>query len=504
MWHTKDGWAMKNNEILIRLRGIAKSFPGVKALDDISFEFKRGEVHAICGENGAGKSTLINILAGNYQPEEGSIEIKGEKVKIRNHAHSLGLGISVVYQENSLVPNLNVAENIFADRQPRKYLGFIDKKKMYEMTVKLCQEIQLDVKPNTIVDTLIPAKKQMVEIAKALSVKCELLIFDEPTATITEKETRVLFEVIKDLKEKGIGIIYISHRLKEIFEIADRVSVLKDGQYVGTRETSATDINEIIKMMVGRDLAVEEYKPMYTAQPVLEVKNLRSRQFQDITFHLKQSEILAFAGLAGAGRTEVFRSVIGADSFDRGEVIVERKPVRISNVEQAIKHGIGYLPEDRKEHGLFLEMSIAYNIVSGNLKAVSRNNLIKSKQIISLSNKLKDRLRIVCPSVRSKVEQLSGGNQQKVIFAKWLLVNPKILIVDEPTRGIDVGTKSEIYRIIRELSSKGTSIIIISSDLPEVLTISDRIIVMHNGRITGELSRDDATEEKIMQYASGF
>jgi ABC-type sugar transport system ATPase subunit len=489
---------------LLRFNGITKVFPGVKALDDVSFEINAGEVHAICGENGAGKSTLINIVAGNYQPDSGSIEIKGKRVSVKSYANAMDMGISVVYQERSLVPNLSVAENIFTDRQPRGFLNFIDKKRMFKDTKKICGDIELDVLPGERVGNLIIAKQQMVEIAKALSIKSQLLILDEPTATITEKETKVLFEVIKNLKERGISIIYISHRLQEIFNIADRVTVLKDGKYIGTRKVEDVEVGDVIRMMVGRDLAVDKSSSKRTGDRVLEVRNLNTSKIKDVSFILKKGEILAFAGLSGAGRTEVARAIIGADPIESGEIFIKGLPVKISNTEDAIENGIGYLPEDRKEHGLFLEMSVAHNVVSGNLKMISRNRLINEKKIIDVSKKSRDQLRIMCPSVGTVVRQLSGGNQQKVVFAKWLLVNSKILIVDEPTRGIDVGTKSEIYRIIRELSSKGTSIIIISSELPEVLTIADRIIVMHNGQITGELMREETTEEEIMHYASGL
>ena len=493
-----------NNPTYLRFKGITKTFPGVKALDSVSFEISSGEVHALVGENGAGKSTLINIVAGNYHPDDGYIEIRGERARIRNYSEALDMGISVVYQERSLVPNLSVAENIYADRQPKNIFNLINKKRMYEDTARLCEEIQLDVRPNTLVGNLIPAKQQMVEIAKALSNESELLILDEPTATITEKETEILFRVIKEFKKRGISVIYISHRLQEIFEIADRVTVLRDGKYVGTRNIGDVGVGDVIKMMVGRELYVEKYKSMYQKDVVLEARNLCSKKFSNISFSIKKGEILCLAGLAGAGRTEVARAIIGADPLERGEIFLSGKQVKINNPEQAIENGIGYLPEDRKEQGLFLEMTTARNIVSGNLETVSKNQIIKEKKILSVSEEYKERLKIVCPSVSTKAKQLSGGNQQKLVFAKWLLVNPEILIVDEPTRGVDVGAKSEIYRIIRDLVSKGTSIIVISSDLPEVLTISDRILVMYNGTITGELTRHEANEENIMHFASGL
>jgi ribose transport system ATP-binding protein len=488
----------------IDLHGITKTFPGVKALDDVSFTIHAGEIHAIVGENGAGKSTLINIIAGNYHPDSGYIEIKGKRVRIRDYSDALSMGISVVYQERSLVPNLSVAENVFVNRQPKTRLNLIDKKKMHEETEKICKEIQLDVKPSAIVGSLIPAKQQMVEIAKALSNKSELLILDEPTATITEKETKILFKVIRELRDRGISIIYISHRLQEIFGIADRVTVLKDGKHIGTKNIVDITVNEVIKMMVGRDLFTGRHTSMHGDEIVLEVKNLSSSKFHGIHFFLRKGEILCFAGLSGAGRTEVAKAIIGVEPIDDGDIYIDGRRVKIRNPEQAIVSGIGYMPEDRKEQGLFLEMAISHNIVSGNLRSISRNWIISEKMVMRVSEEYRDKLSIMCSSVNMIAKQLSGGNQQKLVFAKWLLVNPSILIIDEPTRGVDVGAKAEIYKILHELNGKGTSIIVISSDLPEVLTISDRIMIMWNGRITGELTRHEATEENIMHYASGL
>ena len=493
-----------NHDIFLKMYEVTKYYPGVKALDNVQLEVRKGEIHAICGENGAGKSTLINVLAGNYHMDSGVVEIEGKEVHIKSHMDSLKLGISVVYQERSLVSNLTVAENIFADRQPTNFLGLIDRKKMDRDTEDICKLIHLNISPSTLVGQLAPAEQQMVEIAKALSIQCKLLILDEPTATISDNETKVLFDVVKGLKEKGISVIYISHRLQEIFEIADRVSVLKDGKYISTKEIESTGIEEIIWLMVGRDLVYEEYVPHFKDEIVLEAHGLKSNRFKDINFKLKRGEILGFSGLAGAGRTEVFRGIIGADRLQEGEILVEGKSVKISNTQVAIKNGIGYMPEDRKEQGLFLSMSVAKNIVSGNLEEICDRSIINEKKARNISKKYKDMLKIATPSVDKTVGELSGGNQQKVVFAKWLLVNPKILVIDEPTRGVDVGTKSEIYKIIRQLSAKGTSIVVISSDLPEILTISDRIIVMHEGCITGELDRSEASEEIIMKYASGI
>lgn len=488
----------------LQLNKITKSFPGVKALNSVDFEVYKGEVHAICGENGAGKSTLINVLAGNYKPDEGTIKIDSKEVVFKNHSDSINEGISVVYQERSLVPNLDVAENIYVDRQPKTKLGLIDRKKMFADTRAVCDQIQLSVKPDEIVGNISPAEQQMVEIAKAMAINCKLIIFDEPTAALSEKETAILFSLIKDIKKRGISIIYISHRLEEIFKLADRVTVLKDGKYVNTKNVADTNMDELVRMMAGRDLVYDEYTSHSTEEIVLETKKLCGERFRDISFQLHRGEILGLAGLAGSGRTEVFRAIMGADKISSGEIFVEGKKIKVNGTESAIKNGIGYLPEDRKDQGLFIEMSIADNIISGNLDAAIEKGLISKKKTYALADEYKNILSIATPDVKKIVGELSGGNQQKVVFAKWLLVNPKILIVDEPTRGVDVGSKSEIYRIIRKLAAEGTSIVAISSDLPEILTISDRILVMHQGRISGSCNHEEISEELIMRYASGL
>lgn len=489
---------------LLDVKNLSKSFPGVRALDRVSFEVKAGEVHALVGENGAGKSTLINVIAGNYQPDEGEILLFGKPTEIKNYAMALKAGISVVYQERSLVPNLSIAENIFADRQPKNRLHLIDKKELHHRTRILCQSIHLNIPPGTIVGQLSPHEQQMVEIAKALSNESRLLILDEPTAAITEQETRILFDVIKKLRENGMGIIFISHHLEEVFKIADRVTVFRDGQYIDSRPVTELEIEDIIRMMVGRDLTEEAYTSSYKDETVLAVEGLSAVKFKDISFTLKQSEILGFSGLSGAGRTEVARALIGGDPFEKGRIFIDGREVKIHNTEAAIKAGIGYLPEDRNEHGLFLDMFVADNIVAGNLKLVSKHRIIRDNLIRNESQKYCNLLKIAFPNSHTPTSQLSGGNQQKVVFSKWLMVNPKILIVDEPTRGVDVGAKFEIYKIIKDQAAKGMSIIVISSDLPELLKISDRIIIMRNGRISGEFTRAAATEEKIMQCSSGM
>lgn len=492
-------------DTILQLVSIEKSFPGVKALKGVNLEVRKGEVHALCGENGAGKTTLMHVLAGVYKAEHGEIIIDGKEVKIENQRQANDIGISIVYQERSLVNGLSVAENIFASRQPVNKFGKIDWKKLNKMAKEHLSTLNIDIDPRVLVGSLQPSMQQMVEIAKALSIEPKILILDEPTATITEKEVVSLFKLVKKLKETGMAIIYISHRLNEIFQVADRVSVLKDGAYMGTEDIKNIDQGWIVKKMVGRDVYIERYEREISKEVVLECKNFSNgKRFHDVSFYLRKGEILSFAGLAGAGRTEVFRAIYGADPKASGEVYIDGKKVRIRNCIDAIKAGIGYLPEDRKEQGLFLEMSVSENIASANLNLFKKGIEINESKIIKVAKEYKERLNIVTPSVKQRVINLSGGNQQKVVLAKWLLLNPKILIVDEPTRGVDVGAKSEIYSVLRKMAEAGTSIVVISSDLPEVLSISDRVYIMWSGTINGEMLGKDLVEEEIMSIASGL
>lgn len=490
--------------IRLQLRGISKYFPGVRALYKVGLDISRGEVHALCGENGAGKSTLMNILSGNLKPDEGSIVLNGQEIEIKNQLHAQALGIAIVYQERSLVETLSVAENIYVENQPRLAGGFINYKKLYSQTTALLTRLGLpDIAPHTEVSLLSPARKQMVEIAKSLSKNPQILILDEPTASITESEVSILFNIIKELKATGVSVIYISHRMSEIFQIADRVSVLKDGNYQGTRNTGETTVNEVIKMMVGRALLSQTYQPAFTEQVLLETRNFSGKAFNQLNFTLKKGEILGLAGLVGAGRTEVARAIFGADPIISGEIRLEGKPVDIHHPADAIALGIAYLPEERKDKGLFLEMSIAANIISARFKQVAEKGFIENTAIKKLASVFKEKLNIITPSIEQKVLNLSGGNQQKVVLAKWLAIAPNVFLVDEPTHGVDVGAKAEIYAILRALAAKGTGILLISSELPELLTLCDRILVMTNGTLSAELSREEATEQEIMHYASG-
>jgi ribose transport system ATP-binding protein len=492
-------------ERILEVANIEKSFPGVKALKGVSVSFESGTIHAICGENGAGKSTLMHILAGAYRADAGEVTFRGAPVHIGSQHEANQLGISIVYQERSLVPGLTVGENIFAGRQPRGFLGTVNWKRLFASAKQFLSDLELDIDPHRLVADIPPALQQMVEIAKALSVNPRVLILDEPTAVVSEQETKVLFKLLRQLRDKGLAIIYISHRLAEIFQVADVVSVLKDGSFMGTELTANVDEAWVIKRMVGRDLYADRSPRDVQSRPILEVHGLADgKRFSGVDFHLNEGEILTFSGLVGAGRTEMFRALFGIDRKTAGSVSILGQRVEIRNPRDAIRLGIGYLPEDRKEQGLFLEMSLAENIVAAALDKCSTFIELDQRKVASFSEEFRTRLSIATPSIRQKVLNLSGGNQQKVVIAKWLLVNPRILIVDEPTRGVDVGAKLEIYSILRELRDSGTSIIIISSDLPEVLSISDRIYSVCAGRISGEVSGAEATEELLMLNASRF
>jgi len=488
----------------LQINEITKVFPGVIALERVSFNVLPGEVHAICGENGAGKSTLMKVLTGNLQPEEGHILLDGKRIDIDNQLAARKLGISIVYQERSLVNDLNVAENIFAGNQPVGFLGLINRKKLYADTEAILQQLSLNnIHSKTKVGNLTPALQQMIEIAKALSQQPNILILDEPTAAITEIETKVLFNIIRALKKKGVSIIYISHRMAEIFDIADRVTILKDGKYQGTSNIEEINVDQIIKKMVGRELQKKDYHSFAKETFSLELKHLSGSAFNNISFQLKKGEILGLAGLVGAGRTEIARVIIGADQRYSGEVFLQGKKVDIQHPADALQLGLGYLPEHRKEQGLFLEQSVGNNIVVSNLKSTAKKGFINNSSIEEITSNYIAKLNIKTTGSTQRAVNLSGGNQQKLILARWLLCEPNIFIVDEPTHGIDVGAKAEIYDLLKSLAERGMSILLISSELPEILTLSDRILVLHNGSITAELNKAQATEEEIMHYASG-
>ena len=490
---------------ILKIENITKNFPGVQALKNINISIEEGEVHAIVGENGAGKSTLMHIIAGVYKPDSGRIILNGQELKFYDEIHAQKAGIGIVFQDRSLLENLSIAENIFVTRTPTNRLGFIDRKTMCIEARKLMEKVGLSIDPLMPLFRLTSAMKQLIEITKALSLNPKVLILDEPTATISENEVNLLFSLIKQLKQKGISIIYISHRLQEIPYICDRVSILKDGVCQGTKKISEITLREIVKMMVGREvLDIYIDRKNIEKEIVLEVKNYSSRTFKNINFKLKKKEIFGISGLMGSGRSELLLAIFGSDSNARGDVIVKGKKVNFGTPGDAIKTGIGFLTEDRKETGIFPGLDVSDNIISSNMEYVSRFGIIDDSKLRKVSQEFINKLNIVTPSLKQKARNLSGGNQQKLLLSRWLLKNSEILLIDEPTRGVDVGVKSEIYQLLRQIANNGTSIIVVSSELPELLTLCDRIMVMSQGRKMGELTHFEATEEKLLQLSTGL
>ncbi len=500
--------AAEKNEVLVLMEEIDKRFPGVHALNKASFELRSGEVHALIGENGAGKSTLMKVLTGVYSKDSGRVMYKGKEVEITNPKAAQGLGISIIHQELNLMPHLTVAQNIFIGREPRaRGVRFLlDEKEINRKTKEMLELIHLDIDPRTKISDLTVAKQQMVEIVKAVSHSSEVLIMDEPTAALTESEIDELFRIIKELREKGVGIVYISHRMDELKKVCDRVTVMRDGCYIDTRDMKDVTIQEIINMMVGRTIfeSSPEIPDNISNETVLEVLNLnRGSAIKNVSFKLKKGEILGFAGLMGAGRTEVARAIFGADKLDSGDIYIAGKKKNIKTPSDAVKCGIGYLSEDRKRYGLTLGMDVdSNNAMAAFSKFLGPLGWVKRKKTKEAAEYYVDALKIKTPGIYQKTKNLSGGNQQKVVIGKWLTKDCNILIFDEPTRGIDVGAKSEIYRLLNDLAAQGKSIIMISSELPEVLRMSHRILVMCEGRVTGELSAAEANQEEIMKYAT--
>jgi ribose transport system ATP-binding protein len=491
---------------LVSMEGIDKSFPGVRALEQCRFELRPGEVHALVGENGAGKSTLMKVLAGVYTKDAGRILFDGAEVEIGSPRAALKLGISIIHQELNLMPHLSVAQNIFIGREPRRPIRFcLDEKAINDSARALLTRLRLAIDPARRVSELTVAKQQLVEIAKALSHNAKVLIMDEPTAALTGGEIDDLFRIIRELRHKGVGVVHISHRLEELPQIADRITVMRDGRYVDTLETRASTRDQLIQRMVGRTIyeAAGEDSDRQHGDVVLEVRGLRrGRVLRDVSFSLKRGEIVGFAGLVGAGRTEVARAIFGADPVDGGEIWVRGEKVPIRSPRDAVRHGIAYLSEDRKRFGLNLGLDVETNVVLATLRRhLRRLGWVNTAKTRDTARHYVEALRIRTPSLRERVRNLSGGNQQKVVIAKWLVADTDILIFDEPTRGIDVGAKSEIYRLLNELAKQGKAIIMISSELPEIVRMSHRIIVMCEGRITGELP-SGASQEQIMRYAT--
>ncbi len=490
---------------LLEMNDVSKRFLGVHALKGVHFDLRCGEVHALVGENGAGKSTLMKVLTGIHQPDSGEIFFEGKPYAVKNIGEAQNLGISMIHQELNMMNDLTVAQNVFIGRELKKG-PWLDDAGMVRETQKIFDRIGIKIDPKTKLGRLTVGKQQMVEIAKAVSRDCKLLILDEPTAALTQTEIEDLFRIMGDLKAKGIGMVYISHRMDEISRISDRITVMRDGEYVGTVDTASVTKDDIINMMIGR-VVYEDPKTHSEvpedAETVLEVKNLSSGNlFKDVSFKLRKGEILGFSGLMGAGRTEVARAIFGADPRDGGEIFVNGKRVNIKTPEDAVKLGIGYLSEDRKRYGLLLDKSVAENTALASIDKYTKGGIINDRQIKAEAREENAKLRTKTPSMEQLLKNLSGGNQQKVIIARWLIKNSDILIFDEPTRGIDVGAKSEIYTLMNQLAKQGKSIIMISSELVEILRMSDRILVMCEGRKTGELDISEANQENIMQLAT--
>jgi len=488
----------------LEAEGISKFFPGVKALDNVSLRVRPGTVHALMGENGAGKSTLMKCLIGMYRPDKGTIRIKGEPVQFQDTMDALRSGISMIHQELNLVPYMTVAENIWLGREPMKF-GFVDHARLNQKTQELLNRLNIRLKADRMVGELSIASQQMVEIAKAVSWDSDIVIMDEPTSALTETEVAHLFTIIRDLREQGKAIIYISHKMDEIFTITDEVSIFRDGSWIGSDQTSTYTRQSLITQMVGRELT--QLFPKFNnaiGEEVLTVRHLTCKdRFTDVSFTVRRGEILGVAGLVGAGRSEVMESLFGMERFDSGEILIDGVPVTIDSPSVAIEKGMAFLTEDRKKSGLFLVLSVMENMSIVNMPEYSGKSGFVSH--VKMAQDCMDqirRLNIKTPTMDQIINNLSGGNQQKVLIARWLLAQPKILILDEPTRGIDVGAKAEIYRLISELANRGVAIIMVSSELPEILGMSDRVMVMHGGRITGILDKEEADQETILSLAS--
>lgn len=503
-----------SDKVICSIQNITKEFPGVKALNNVSFDVYEGEIHAIVGENGAGKSTLMNILSGVYHQTSGKVVYNGKEVHFNAPIEANHEGIAMIHQELSLSATLSVAENIFQARLPKNKLGLVDHKKLLNDSRELLKEVGLsEMDPSVLVRDINMSQQQQVEIAKALSQNARFLIMDEPTSALTVNETKVLFEIMRSLKKQGITMLYISHKLDEVMDLSDRITVLRDGQFVGTLVTKETQIGDMISMMVGREyssgytrshyLSKEEYK---NRKPVMEIKNLEIKdKVHDVSFTLYEGEVLGLAGLVGAGRSEVLQAIFGADPRVSGQVFVNGEELTRHNTEEAISHGVGLVPEGRKTQGLYLKFSVGKNMSIVWLNAVKNKlSLINNRKEEEMSETYQKRLRVKTPSLEQKISHLSGGNQQKAIIARWLMNEPKILFLDEPTQGIDIGAKNEIYEIIDELASQGVSVVMVSSEMQENLSLCDRIIVLYEGHMTGELMHEDACEKNVMEYMSGL
>lgn len=494
---------MKSDTIL-ELNHISKTFPGVIALDDVHFDLRKGEVHVLLGENGAGKSTLVKILSGAYQKTSGTILLDQQEIHIKNPKHAQQLGISIIYQELNLVSHLSAGENIFLGREPANRWGMVDFKKLFADAQKILNDLGVAIDARSLVRDLGVAKQQMVEVAKALSLDARIVIMDEPTSALTEQEIEELFKTIHHLKQNGVAIIYISHRLDEIFQIGDRVTILRDGKWIGTQSIKEVDKSGLIKMMVNRELKDQfPRQKVQRGDEVLRIENLSNDRLKKINLSLFAGEVLGIAGLLGSGRTELARTIFGMDKIDTGKIYTKGQDLKFRSPRRSINSGIGYLTEDRKSQGLILNLSVKENVSLPSLDRFSKFGVMNSRLEKNTVENYVDELRIKTPGINQKVMFLSGGNQQKVVMSKWLCSNVDILIFDEPTRGIDVRSKVEIYQLMNRLTAEGVGILMISSELLEILGMSDRILVMHDGRITGEFLAEEATQEKILKCALG-
>jgi ribose transport system ATP-binding protein len=490
----------------LRLEGIVKTFPGVRALDGVDLEVRAGEVHALLGENGAGKSTLMKVLAGMHQPNQGRIFIEGREVRMANPMDAKAQGVVLIHQELSLCDGLSVAENVYLGELPHTKWGFVDWQTLHAKTDEILKKLNCNFDARTRVSDLSIARQQMVEIARALTVDAKVVVFDEPTASLTDAEKVVLFDVIKDLRARGVGIVYISHRMDEIFALSDRLSVLRDGSYRGTKVTAETDEDEVTRMMIGRSLTHE--RNTATVEPgavALEVRNLAcGKLFHDVNFEVRRGEVVGFYGLVGAGRTEIAETLFGLRTPTAGTILLEGEEVKISSPVDAIARGISLVPESRKEQGLVLGMSCRDNMTLPQIGDLTTGPFVSNGAEIAIYDQYRDRLDVRSPSWRQAVGNLSGGNQQKIVIGKWLAMKPQVLIVDEPTRGIDVGAKGEIHKLIRDLASQGYAVIVISSEMPEVLHVSDRVIAMYSGEIIRSFGVGEVTEDSLIQAISGI
>ncbi|MDO5707943.1 MAG: sugar ABC transporter ATP-binding protein [Andreesenia angusta] len=489
----------------IRMKGIYKAFGKNKVLEGVDFDLQRGEIHSLMGENGAGKSTLMNILTGIHKYDKGSIHIDDREMVFKNAKEAEEYGIAFIHQELNIWPNLTILENLFLDKEIKKSFGLLDKKAMMRVAEDKCKEVGIELPLSKIAGDCSMGHQQMTEIVRALMTDAKVIIMDEPTSALTDTETEKLFEVMHKLVDNNVSIIYISHRMEEIFKMSDRITVLRDGISVSTRDIDETDYDTVVKEMVGRELT--EHYPKRTVSPkevVFKVENLnREPYFRNISFELRKGEILGISGLMGAGRSEIMRAIFGADKLDTGKIYIEGEQININKPLDAIKAGIGFITENRRDEGLILDFSINDNIALPVIDKFAKKGIINSREEKKFTNDISDRLGVKMTSTELEAGQLSGGNQQKVVIAKWIGVNPKILLLDEPTRGVDVGAKREIYDLMNELTEKGMSIIMTSSDLPEILGMSDRIMVIHEGDIGGILDIEEADQEKIMRFATG-